>query len=231
MNLPCTVDDYARLVRARVPYCQINYGDGEWACLLGREGENCNGEVYDPALAKMLQRTLTEPVGQWAGSNPGWRLKGEADAWIAKNSVAVEWVDKEVLPSANANGQLRPWLEAVRTRDVIVVGPRHLGSLADSVIGAGWVHVPVADATAWTEAHRTCDILRLGIRPGNLVLFACGMATNVMIHQLWPEYRGHVTMHDIGALLDPYVGVWSRNGYRKDVFQRERIYRNLGRLV
>jgi len=225
-RMPTTVEDYATLIRDCAHYAQANYGDGEWACMLGHSGENCNGEVYHPYLASLLRETLFRPVGQWCGSNPGKKLKEDAGRWIATRKVAVEWVDKEVLVRANIEGRLGPWLEAVRTRRVVLVGPAHLAALKPEVIGA-FTFIGVTPNTAWENAVSTSRSVLRAVAPGDLVLFAAGMGSNLMIHRLWPELRGQVTLHDVGALLDPYVGVWSRNPYRDLAWQHDVLPLNL----
>ena len=229
LRLPSSVEEYAFLIRGQGHYAQANYGDGEWACMLGHSGENCNREVYNPYLASLLRETLLRPAGQWCGSNPGKRLKADADAWTQRCRIDVPWADKEILVRANVEGRLGPWLEAVRTRRVVLVGPAHLAKLDAAVIGA-FNFIGVAPRTAWEGWKRTCEDVKAGLRRGaDLVLFAAGMATNIMVHELWPQCvdSGAITLHDVGALLDPYVGVWSRNPYRVAEWQRDILPRNL----
>lgn len=234
MVLPQTVEDYARLIEEKTPFAQANYGDGEWACLLGHDGVNCQGEVYNDLLALRLRKTLTDHTGMWLGSNPGKKLIDETNIFLDDYDLrGLPWVWKEILPSANVNGQLAPFLRAVRTRKVILVGPLHLASMSEMVIGP-FYHFPVPDEVAWKVAERTMRQLTSRIEREDLVLFASGMGTNLVIHEMWPEVeaiwgtsRGDVSFLDVGALLDPYVGRFSRNGYRKEIFQRENIHRNL----
>ena len=229
---PETPEDYAKLIRDRTHFAQANYGDGEWACLMDREGTNCDGTTYTPELAAALRETLLEPCGMWCGTNPGnpetKPLRAQAEAWVVANKVNVPWRKKEILPSANVNGELRPFLDAVRTRRVIVVGPEHLKHLPPHVIGPHTL-IQVPNETAWKVVDQTVKRVLDVIRPDDLVLFASGMATNLAIHKLWPGLRDTVTLLDVGALLDPYVGVYSRNGYRKESFQTVGIKKNLGR--
>ena len=227
MVLPEAVTDYARLIEQRVHFSQANYGDGEWACILGHDGANCQGEVYNPTLRDALRNTLQNPAGQWCGSNPGKKLQADVDRWVQDNNVNVPWVPKEILPSANVNGHLRPFLEAVRTRRVILVGAFHLAELDENVIGP-FTYVGVPDETAWKFTGQTASKVWTLVQPHDLVLFASGMASNLVIHDLASELGEEVTLLDVGALLDPYVGVFSRNGYRKEIFQKVNILKNLG---
>ena len=40
-----------------------------------------------------------------------------------------------------------------------------------------------------------------------------------------------MTIIDMGATLDPYAGVWSRNAYRKGGFQKDTLKKNLEGIV
>jgi len=206
------------MIESGMHFAQANYGDGEMGCILGREMTNSQGEVYCPELRAALIRTLKEPCGMWCGLNPGNTLRDEAYRWIRDNGIKAPWVPKEIFPAANVNGYFGPFLAALRDRRTIVVGPGHLASLPSNVIG-GFIHIPVPDAVAWMAAGGTCSEIEEIVEPGDVVLFAAGMGTNLMIHELWPDLQGWTTLLDVGATLDPYVGVFSRKNYLKPEWQ------------
>jgi hypothetical protein len=221
------VQTYAALIEDRMHFAQANYGDGEWSCLLGHRGVNSQGEVYNPELRDALRETLMDPVGQWCGSNPGPKLEAEADGWCESNGVRVRWVAKETLAAANVNGNLAPFLRACRTRPVVLVGPKHLRALPMEVLEPR-LFIEVPESTAWQVAGEIADSLRWA-SSGHLILLSAGMATNLIVHRVWPELRGRATMLDTGAIFDPYVGVYSRKSYRREAFQNEAMQRNLAR--
>jgi hypothetical protein len=219
---------YAALFRDRAHFAQASYRDGEWYCMLGHKGENCNGERYDPALGELLRRSLLEPVGQWCvfwfpHPTKGVRIREKALLWLATHEPQVSWIPDRPVGMASIQGLARPIFQAMRTRRIILVGPQHLARLELF----DFQHVIVPDATAWREIDRITAEVRSRIRRDDLVLFASGMATNVMIHRLWPDFRGRATLYDIGAALDPYVGVFSRGEYQAEHWQRDIMPRNL----
>lgn len=219
------VELYTRLVGSKINFAQANFGDGEWGCLLGKEGRNVNGEVYEPELALALRRTLLEPSGMWAGSNPGRKLRAEAEAWVKEHDVEGLFLWKETLSAANVNGQLGPFFLAARTRRVVVVGPDHMAEVPGELLGNP-LHIRVPDATAWKYADALAEEVFSKIERDDLVLFAAGMASNLLIWRLWPKVRGNVTLLDVGAILDPYAGLFSRKGYRKPEFRKKNLERN-----
>lgn len=225
MNLSVAV--YAALIRERTPFAQASYRDGEWACMLGRDGGNVNGEQYGPDLGGMLKATLLNPVGQWCVYWPGDAgadVRAEADAWLEMHQPAVSWIPDRPIGRANERGEAGPFFAACRTRRVVVVGPAHLAGLPYGLVGEA-VHVLVPDAVAWKHvdaiAAGTLDMMQ----PDDLVLFAAGMASNLLIHALRPACPD-ATLFDIGSHLDPYCGVYSRAVFRDPAWQRSVMPRN-----
>ena len=228
------VELYADMIRRGVSFAQANCGDGEWSCILGRSGRNVNGEVYTPELAAALAETLVDHRGIWCGSNPGRKLEAQVDAWIERTKASPRWVWKETLSGANVDGKLAPVFQALRRQHVILVGPDHLHTLPASVVGhRAFIQVPYAiawkvadDVTRWVG-----ELLYPLAGPGNgwipVVLFAAGMGSNLMIHRLWKLWGGQAILLDVGAILDPYVGHWSRKGYRKQTFHEHSMAANL----
>ena len=231
MRTPVCIQDYVDFISGGTPFAQANYGDGEWACLTGLPGQNCNGEHYSAPLALELVKTILHPPSGyvWYGSNPGKRLETSVQHWLLERGLTQRvWVYKEIISGANVNGKLRPFIEAVRGRKTVLVGPKHLcnGDLHKLWNIKAQVSVPTADAfLAYTRTlNETVDML--DEHKPELMLVCSGMAANPLIHDMFRKYP-HITMIDMGATLDPYAGVFSRKGYRKPGFQEHALAKNL----
>lgn len=227
-----SVSLYEAMIAERVHFAQASYRDGEWACMLGRKGGNCNGEAYTADLGAALRQTLTEPRGQWCvfwwqQDGTGSGVRRQALAWLRLHEPDVRWLPDRPIGRANELGLARPIFEAMRRRRIVLVGPQHLAQLTMLPVAA---HVVVPDATAWQQTDRIVDEALAVVRPDDLVLFAAGMASNVMIWRMWPTLRGRATLLDIGAVLDPYAGVFSRGVYRDQRWQSEIMPQNVPRL-
>ena len=208
---------YAALILGGHHFAEASYGDGEWFCILGYEGKTARGQVYNPKLRADLIRTLMEPVGQWCcywGHPTKKVLRAECDAWLEKNQPPVVWFAQRALPPANCHGNLWPLFRALKTRKILLVGPSHLERLPDGVIGKPVARVEVHPTDAWKQVDDVCGQVTEAIREtgADVVLFSAGMAAPVMVHQLW-GHRKDATFWDIGAILDPYCGVFSRKVY------------------
>lgn len=212
-----SVATYAALVRSGVGFAQSAYRDGEWYCMLGHRGRNVNGERYGPELGAALRRTLTEPAGQWcvfwwAHDSKGVAVRKQALKWLESNQPQVAWIPDRPIGRAMEIGRAAPFWRAVQHRRVVLVGPKHLQG--QDLIHVSQ-HIVVPDGDAWRYVDNLLVQVRRAIEgEPPVVLFASGMASNLMIHALAAETRGTATvLYDIGAALDPYAGVYSRGEY------------------
>jgi hypothetical protein len=235
MRIPICLNEYANLLDARVRFLQANYGDGEWACILGHPGKNCNGEDYTPELQAALEETIAAPPPGhvWYGSNGGVKLEPSIMEWLlARNLTQRAWVYKEIISGANANGKMGPLIAAIRRRRTILVGPEHLNNAELYKIFniKGQVVVPTSNAYTVIETTYTKTLALQKQHIADLILVCSGMAANPLIHRVGAIVP-NVTIIDMGATLDPYAGIYSRNAYRKEEFQKSIFAKNLHGIV
>jgi hypothetical protein len=222
---------YVEMIENRVHFAQAAYRDAEFPWILGDlTVGHPNGEVWEPALGEQLADTLLEPVGQWclyfSGKNEPRRPA--ADAWLAEHRPPVQWIPDRPLARANEQGMLAPFVAAIRKRRVCVVGPRHMRGLK-GVFTSQWCHLPVPDGTAWKEAATLGRKIQVLAETAgfDLFLIAAGSGAALTIHRAWPEVKERATLIDIGATLDPYAGVFSRNLYRTSEWRKHVMPKNL----
>lgn len=223
---------YAAMILGGQHFAEASYGDGEWFCILGYEGKTARGQVYNPKLRADLIRTLMKPTGQWCcywGHPTKKKFRIECDAWLRKHRPPVVWFARRSLPAANCNGQLWPLFRALKTRKVILVGPPHHSKLDDGVIGKPVARIELHPTDAWRQVDAICNKVSRALDEtgADCVLFSGGMAAPVMVHKLWGLHHKKATFWDIGAILDPYCGVFARKHYRLKEWQEGDMLRNL----
>ena len=215
MKLPQAVEDYAKLIRNRQSFKQANFGDGEWACIAGEIGRNCDGHEYSAALRSDLIASLDDRGEYIRGSN----AKG-LPAMACAEWRHLPWVSKEILPNANCRGELGPFIHELRKADVMVVGPRHLVGAMDCVFRPA-VFLEVPERNAYDVCDLACDGVRRALFDDSGIHVVClsvGLMAAVMASRLHRTFRA-LTVIDCGALWDGYCGVFSRKGYRKASFK------------
>lgn len=213
--------DYVQRMAAGEPWTLSRFNDGEWFAILGRDDpkyhtyNNCDGHEYSPALCDDLAECLLD-VGGYTYGIGGMKHHYAQAAWLESHGVEIEWHYSDSIKMMNNAGTLAPFLAELRRHAVLIVGPEHLHGLAGilRLTNAGRVQIPHTNCHRFTrETVRDIeDALEYGAY--DVVLFSASMATNVWIHQLWPEYGDRVWMIDCGAMWDIYAGVESRGVFR-----------------
>ncbi len=204
-------------LRACEPVTFVRYGDGELSCMLGLPGHNCDGTPYTPDLGAALRKTVEQPkpylysIGPKVTARQNWFAK-KAELYLAGHASAIAWHDSEVLLNASVAGELKPFVDALRRREVMLVGPEHVGT-CEALPWTAWVRVPLPGA--W-EAHARLkeEILREAYRV-DVILFSAGMTSKVLIWELYDHLGGSKSLIDCGSLWDMYSGVDSRSYARK----------------
>lgn len=226
---------YVEMIEGRVHFAQAAYRDGEFAWLMDCPqmvgGRTSNAETWDPELGRQLRETLLRPVGQWcvyfAPHNP---VRPHADAWLAEHRPPVEWIPDRPFGRASEQGLFRPFWDAIAGRELVVVGPEWLGP-PSYLTPWPWDerdHIVVPEQDAWKSADDWARLVCGSVdRGADLFLIAAGSAAPLIIHRAWPEVRDRATLIDIGATLDPYAGVFSRNLTRTEAWQRDIMPLNL----
>jgi len=220
---------YAAMIEDRVHFAQAAYRDGEWYCIGGSRGKTINAEEFNPELGKLLAQTLLDPVGQWCvlwWKHPkmGRQASNIAAKWIATHKPKVRWIPDRPVSRANEIGMAAPFFRACRSRRVIAVGPEHFSNLSLFDIDE---LIVVPPRVAWKHTDRVREQVLSVYEPDDLILFAAGMGSNLMIWELWPHLRGEATLLDVGAALDPYCGHFSRGVFREPGWQENIMPRNI----
>lgn len=213
--------DVLTKLKNKEPFAFSRWGDGEWICLLqnerafkkGKPRSNCDGHTYFPDLGEALGNVLKSNPSYYLGMQPlARRIMGdEIEAWQKDNGVNIDWCGSEIFHEASAKREFyEPFMDALKGRTVIMVGPQHLG-------GGPWdVHIRVPLMNAW-ESNYEISVRLAHLVEQNpedfVVLFAAGMTSNVLLHEIKcisDDWGQHDTFIDIGSVLDPYFGKKSR---------------------
>lgn len=182
------------------------WGDGDWRCILGEKGMNCDGSIYYPDLGLALGNVLRRKPKYTLMMQPkAWNdLKNPIKFWCSANGIDPSgWPDADVLHNDSMNNRLKDFFEALSSRELCLVGPRYLRGFQ---IGDRQRNIDVPEKNAWL-VHETvkgycADLAEMGCR---IWLFSCGMMAKVLIDEMHQMYGDDVTLIDAGSVLDYYV--------------------------
>jgi hypothetical protein len=199
-------EEHLSKIRNKEKYSFSRWGDGEWACLLGKQGMNCDKHTYFPDMGGRLFNVLKSKPNYYIGlQSLAHRIYRDAIDRIT-NKCSLNWVGSDVFHRASMKGRLNELFDALDGRNVILVGGSHLKGFKD------WGFIEVPSVNCWLEHDRVLDDLKKTIKEDDVVLFCASMMSNVLIDEL----HGVATLIDMGSVFDPYVNVNSRK-YHKDL--------------
>lgn len=203
---------YLDEIRDGHPFSFVRYGDGEWACMRGHTGRNCDGNAYTPELrAALVESLVTAPLGTYhTGMQPmALRLWGATiHRWLAFRNIARPWHNADFLHRANAAGKLWPLFNLLNRSPSVLVGPEYLGTVKISFDH----HVLTPRKNAENEAARIVrEIADHGA--GAVVCCCLGPCAAPVIRAAYDLIGADAWLLDIGSILDPYVQHGRRRRY------------------
>jgi hypothetical protein len=184
------------------------YGDGEWNCILGVNGANCDGHNYYRDLGKRLQEIITRPPDYYIATHGmAYKVKGMPEIVEKYN---IKWSNiphgLDYLHIKSMSDEINEYFELWNNRDTLIVGPEHLRKL--DKFNFRFLEIP--SRNCWTEYKNILTQIKQEINKDTVVLFCASMMANVLVDDL----HGQCTLIDTGSLFDPYCGKMSRTHHK-----------------
>ena len=197
-------------LKANKAFKFARYGDGEWNCIFGKHGQNCDGHKYFPDLGANLRRVILSEPAYLVGMQPLSMSYERADQ-IKEfcSGLRINWVNADVLHNASIDGVLDKFINVLAGKYIILVGPLHLDGFF-----ANCVHIAIPPVNCWLEYENIRQQIEFHVDGVNnaVVLLAASMMSEVLIDDFADH---HHTFIDIGSVLDPYCGIKSRRYHHK----------------
>jgi hypothetical protein len=190
------------------------YGHGEWKTILGRRGAvAARGEHRQWPAAR---QPLLDSLGQ-----PGITYGLQRDS-LRRYSTAIpegDWVDADVFHRAAIAGELFPLMQALRGRELVIVGGAYLREVQGALPYRRFVEVPERDCFAAREQAE--EAVRQQARPGVVIVLCCSILAPVLVANI----DEGAALIDFGSLFDVFVR--PSRGYQRRM-KPWTIARNLG---
>lgn len=222
--LPLDISFFVDALAHNEPVSFARYGDGEMYAIFKMNGENCDHCQYFPELGEALATTLRQPYDYLHGIAPkvmrhrGNGITEASVAWIEKHSRVKEWYDTEVFLTASLNGNLKPFMDELKQKHVILVGNNRLIDVPFRYD----LFIEVPPVNAWLSYQDIHDRIKADLYRVDVVLFSAGMCTKVLIHDFFPMCGQTKFLLDMGSIFDMYVGIDSRS-YARNLTTKQKI--------
>ena len=211
---------YADMILEKTPFSFSRYGDGEFTCMFSPgTGKNCDKHKYFDGLSRDLLMAFNECVKsnlyfigiqRLAMSIMGQKI----EALVGNSNIAFH--DSDVFHRANHETYgLAPLIDALKSVDLIMVGPAHLAPVAKNLGAIQFVEVPLMNCYLEIDSIQERISKAIPKHKYVCVAFSSGMPTNVMIHRL---HNSEISLLDLGSIWDPYMGILSRRYHHNRSF-------------
>lgn len=206
-----TFERICKMISTRTNFKFARYGDGEFFCMSGKVGRNCDKHEYFPDLGQALNEAFYSHPGYMVGIQPLSVHGGLYQRALEYGLGPRDIYDADVLHSASIDGKLNLFWDALKDRrNVHLVGPWHLMYLKVPIID-------IADVNCWHDYERVCDrmstiVHNSSVNDQPVFLLCASMMSEVLIH----TFQGQdCTVIDCGSVFDPYTGKFSRSYHHK----------------
>ena len=191
------------------------YGDGEFNCMFGKIGRNCDGHEYFPDLGMALNDAFYSDPEYMVGIQPLSVQGGMYQKAVMQRDGSPKNIyDADALHSASIDGRWGGFIESLEDRNVIVVGPSHLFALGKAYpktfLGRRYILIP--NKNCWLQYAQTVSDIGQLIKENDVILLAASMMSEVILTNF---VDFNATFIDIGSVMDPYCNVLSRRYHHK----------------
>lgn len=202
---------FTECLKSGEPFTFARYGDGEIRTILQgpyRGQKNSNGCTFTPYLSQLLRRTLKYDNDYYFGVlRVALRQhRAEFSKYLEENNINIPWVDGDILLTECLAGNLFPFVDQIRKRNIILVGPYHLVQLWQAGFFKPSYHLVPPRINA---IQRRANLIRqvknaLKKYDSDLILWSCGLHSKVFISDIYSYTKGKVSQIDCGSMWDGF---------------------------
>lgn len=217
-----TLKIWTNYIENNINFSFIKFGDGEFYCMMGKDGENCDGHKYTPELAVKLYdawyffNTLDNIyIAEWAGHKPGMNYLTESEKFqldlISKTNVNVSFVNFEILLQNTLSEEKFNFFRSIKKSNnkKIFVGPDRLSGVVEFLNIDKFVSVPLVNA--FSNYDEILKNIEVEVDDNCIFMFSSGLPTKSFINKIL-EKNKKVTCLDIGSGFDSLFVGQTREG-------------------
>jgi len=196
--------EFIRYVEEGIPFSFSKYGDGEYMCVRGYSGSNCDGDTYEEGLRSGLRSSFKGIVEQ-GGFVGLWWDEGVKEYWegMIEEKGKIKWVnyhaviiDKEY---ESKIGLLKKIKESkykkIYIHNYLLKKSKSLLNIDESII------IDIRNWFKYKESVKEEIKKHLSLTEKMIILTSMGMGAKIIIQELQKEFPDNIYI-DIGSALD-----------------------------
>lgn len=204
-------------LKANEPFSLSRWGDGEFLCMNGQKGHNCDKHEYFDDLGEELRRSWFD---EYRHANHYDLVQPHAIITIPNIQdylMGREFDSADLFVKASQRGELGRLFAALKGKFVVLIAPKRF---EDWNLFDVSKHIVIPDKNCWLNYddidYEIEDTLIYADSDEVVILYCAGMMSNVLIN----EWRGdYYTQIDLGSVLEPYIGHVNRK-YHTEIIEK-----------
>jgi hypothetical protein len=185
------------------------WGDGEFACILGDKGKNCDKHDYTPELREALLKAWESDKPITKAIQPHALKESSVVDFIGDYAVG-DYTNADLLVKESMALNLQPFFDALSDKWVMLVAPKRFRDYKFPQI------LCIPETNCYTHYNLVKWAITQNIAKDVVILYCASMMSNVLIDDL---YSPDITQIDCGSLFEPYVGHANRK-YHKELIKK-----------
>jgi hypothetical protein len=216
------LSEYVTMLNNGTPFSFGRYWDGEIECMINKKGlgYNCDGCHYTDELREALLKTIKNNYEYYHALNQPknniWtkNMQEDFENLLLSMGSKVKWYDFMVFQRAIETGTFLPVVRALKNRNVIFLGGKHFYNIKTILPNVKHIETPPIDAFVELDNIEKACKFSIDNEKKEVIILCLGMAANVFIDDMFPQYGKKITMLDMGSVWDAMLGHTNRQWIR-----------------
>lgn len=224
---------YVNLLKRDKFYCFLRFGDGEWWTIFRTTGRIMGQQPLSTKTQRDMRRGLIRNSKSsiiFGMQNYALRTMGDRIGEFLRNNklLHIVWTEADTFHYASRDGKLFPFVQQLRNKKTVIIGPRYLRPLKDQAVDyLKFIEVPQFNAYG-KKQEIEAEILATQEEFGDGLVynFSTGPAANIFMFDLWKKMSKNFFI-DLGSLWDVFCGKRSRRYMNKRNYNSRILKKNL----
>ena len=206
------LNHYVDKLKNNIPFSFSRYGSGEWSAIFGRYGQNCDSHEFFQKLGEQLRDTVIRPLEYIYAIQPlAIRNDGKKIShFLQKNNSSLIWQNANVFHYASRYGHFYPMIRELEQKRLVIIGPECLYKLKEICFkNMDFIEIPSRNSYLKLNNIINRILTYNKTKSGVVYSLSASIATNIIIHKLFPLVGKKNWLIDFGSVWDIYIDVES----------------------
>lgn len=209
-----TLQEYADMMEKGEKFSYTRWGDGEWGCVFGADGQNVDKHKYFPEMATSLRAALKNDKGYrkatWPYTAPMLNnIKPQVEGYLDEHKLSKDWYDARVWEDSCLDNTIEIFIRQLEKMNTVFITGENKKNIP--IRHVGFITIPSVDCFLAKEDIKNAMRQAVEKIDNPVFAFSASMATNVIVDEMYDEIGDKCWMIDFGSIWEPFVGNVTRS--------------------